>query len=169
MPGPRLARKRPTGVSSPSGASSSTRPSPTCIDAASTPCASTRSRYSSRAPNRRSYVCTASSRSATATPTWWIPRASTRAMLPPVGRVGLREPLRGVLRRRDDLRHADRLGRPRLRFDAGEELDHLVADEGLLLEQQAGQPVERAAVLLEQANGRGGRGVGATSLLLGAQ
>src|SRR5207237_991998 len=120
-----------------------------------------------RRPGTR--TCTASSRSATATPTWWIPRASTRAMLPPVGRVGLREPLRGVLRRRDDLRHADRLGRPRLRFDAGEELDHLVADEGLLLEQQAGQPVERAAVLLEQANGLGVRGVGETSLLLVAQ
>ena len=30
MPGPRLARKRPIGVSAPSGETSSTRPLPTC-------------------------------------------------------------------------------------------------------------------------------------------
>ena len=35
MPGPRLARNLPTGVSSPSAASSSTRPSPIRSDAAS--------------------------------------------------------------------------------------------------------------------------------------
>src|SRR3989440_312546 len=93
--------------------------------------------------------------------------------VPPPGRCyrrwvewGCGSLLRRALRRHDDLRHADRLGRPRLRFDAGEELDHLVADEGLLLEQQAGQPVERAAVLLEQANVLGGRGVAEASLLL---
>ena len=49
--------------------------------AASTPCSSTVARCSSRPPKRRSYVCTASSRSATARPTWWIPRASTPSML----------------------------------------------------------------------------------------
>ena len=82
LPGPRLVRNFPTGVSSPSDASSSTRPSPTFSDAASTPCSGTVSRCSSRAPKICSYVVTASSRSSTATPRWWIPRACTRAMLP---------------------------------------------------------------------------------------
>ena len=44
-PGPRLARKRPTGVSSPSGASSSTWLSPTSSSAASTPCSAIVSRW----------------------------------------------------------------------------------------------------------------------------
>src|SRR5262249_42957695 len=82
MPGPRLARNFPTGVSPPSAASSSTRPEPTRIDAASTPCSGTAARCSTRAPSSRSYVPTASSRSATATPRWWIPRGSIAAMLP---------------------------------------------------------------------------------------
>src|SRR4051812_26129830 len=81
MPGPRLARNRPTGVSSPSAESSSTRLSPTRSDAASTPWFSTVARCSSRPPNRRSYVSTAASRSSTATPRWWIPRGSIGAML----------------------------------------------------------------------------------------
>ena len=55
-PGPRFARNLPTGVSSPSAASSSIRLSPTRIVAASTPCSSTRARCSSRPPKRRSYV-----------------------------------------------------------------------------------------------------------------
>src|ERR671936_573978 len=78
MPGPRFARNRPTGVSSPSGSSSSTRPSPIRSDAARTPCSSTVARCSTCAPKRRSYVDSAASRSSTATPRWWIPRACTR-------------------------------------------------------------------------------------------
>ena len=50
------------------------------------------SRCSSRPPKRRSYVRTASSRSTTATPTWWMPRASTRAMLPRNRIVRVRSP-----------------------------------------------------------------------------
>ena len=44
-PGPRLARNLPTGVSAPSGASSSTWFSPTSSSTASTPCSSTISRW----------------------------------------------------------------------------------------------------------------------------
>ena len=66
-PGPRRARNRPTGVSSPVGVTSSMRLSPTRTDTASTPCSTSGSRYSRRAPNV-SYVAIASSRSVTATP-----------------------------------------------------------------------------------------------------
>ena len=47
IPGPRRARKRPTGVSSPVGLTSSKRLSPTSSDAASTPCSTSGSRCSS--------------------------------------------------------------------------------------------------------------------------
>ena len=64
----RFARNRPTGVSSPVGASSSTRLSPTSTEAASTPWSPTASQCSSEAPKRRKYVETAASRSVTANP-----------------------------------------------------------------------------------------------------
>src|SRR2546426_464781 len=47
MPGPFLARNLPTGVSGPSGASSSTWFSPTSSSTASTPCSVTVSRWTS--------------------------------------------------------------------------------------------------------------------------
>ena len=68
IPGPRRARKRPTGVSSPVGVTSSIRPPPTSSEAASTPCSTSRSRCSSRASKSRSYVSIASSRSTPRSP-----------------------------------------------------------------------------------------------------
>ena len=55
-PGPRLARKRPTGVSSPVGETSSTRPAPTSTDAASTPSLGERRRCSTSRAKSRRYV-----------------------------------------------------------------------------------------------------------------
>src|SRR5437868_3309211 len=81
MPGPRRARNLPTGVSASVAASSSIRLSPTSTAAASTPCSETVSRCSSSAPNNRPYVAIASSRSRTATATWWIPFTATPSML----------------------------------------------------------------------------------------
>ena len=68
----------PTGVSSPSGASSSTRPlSPSSIASASTPWSSTRSLASS-VPRRAARSARGPrSRSRTAMPTWWMPSADT--------------------------------------------------------------------------------------------
>src|SRR5256885_2116722 len=71
-----------------------------------------------RAPNNRSYVARAASRSSTATPRWWIPRGCTRAMLS----VELSTPRRAAAQRREacrrsltratrerDLQHVDQL------------------------------------------------------------
>src|ERR687891_69000 len=137
MPGPRMSRKRATVLSSPTGAMSSTRPPPMTSDAASTFCPRIVPRPSSCAPKRRRYVSTASSRSATAIPTWWMPRACTRPML----LVGAR---------RKQLDGADRLGRVRLGLDVGQQHEQLVPLERLLLEQPLRQTVEGRPVLLEQ-------------------
>src|SRR3712207_6150665 len=93
MPGPRLARNLPTGVSAPSGCSSSTWFSPTSSSAASTPCSVTVSRWTTGIPKVVSKRARASSRDSTATPTWTIrsnmPRGRIRA-----GR--LRGPVAGI-------------------------------------------------------------------------
>src|SRR5215470_2851661 len=150
MPGPRRAMNLPTGVSSASASSSSTRLSPTRTATASTPCDSRVSRPSTSAPKSRWYVSTASSRSSTATPRWWIRFArKTRRMLSaaggsPVGRFF------GARQRNDA---ADGLARARLGLDVGQEREHLRADERLLLEQRLGEAVERDAVLRDQPHG----------------
>src|SRR4051812_19836737 len=88
MPSPRRSRKRPTGVSACSGASSSTRlPSARRRATAATPWDSTRSSASTCAPNQRRYRSTAAPRSATATPRWWIPVALIAAHRDTMGRL----------------------------------------------------------------------------------
>src|SRR5919106_706756 len=121
MPGPRRARKRATVLSSPMGETSSTRPPPSTSDAASTFCPRIVPRPSSCASKRRRYVSTASSRSVTAIPTWWMPRACTRPML----LVGAR---------RKQLDGADGLARVRLCLDVDQQREQLVPLERLLLE-----------------------------------
>src|SRR6266545_1935661 len=122
MPGPRLARNLPTGVSSPSEASSSTRLSPSRMAAASTPCASTVSR------------------------------------LRLLGRFN-----RGRLDRNDQ---TDRVAGARLGLEIREQREHLVADEGLLLQEALREAVESGAMLGDQAHGLEVRVVGETRLLV---
>src|SRR6266540_1240450 len=141
MPGPRLARKRPTGVSSPSAETSSMRPSPIRRYAASTPWSSMRPRNSILAPKSRWYVPTAASRSSTANATWWTERTST-----------LRSYRRGrglVVRELDD--PADDRGGVGLRIDPGEQLLELGPHERLLLEKNGREHVEGLAVLGQEA------------------
>src|SRR5918999_4966660 len=158
MPGPRSAMNFPTGVSSRSARSNSTRLSPTRTAAASTPCDGTVSRCSSSAPNKERYVSTASSRSSTATPRWWMPFACTaRVMLPRL------DFFRRVAPQRDD--SADGLAGSRLRLDVGEQSAHLVADERFLLEQSVREAVEPGAMLRDQPHSLGVRAVGETCLL----
>ena len=87
------------------------RSSPTRIDAASTPWSGTVCRCSSRPPKRRSYVSTASSRSSTATPRWWIPRACIRRRCyRPIGcgaQTAARAASQSRRRRGDEPEHAE--------------------------------------------------------------
>ena len=77
-PDPRFARNRPTGVSFPVGASSSTRLSPTSTGGGLDALVADRVEGDTgEAPKRRKYVETAASRSVTANPRWWTPRTVT--------------------------------------------------------------------------------------------
>src|SRR5919108_760468 len=158
MPGPRFARNLPTGVSAPSEASSSTRLSPTRTATASTPCSATVSRPSTCPPKSLVYVSTASSRSSTATPRWWMPFARTRRMLSVLGYLVL------DALERDDAAHG--LAGTGLRLHVREQREHLVADERLLFEEGPGEAVERHTVLRDQTDGLLVRAVGQPRLLL---
>src|SRR5687768_30937 len=100
----------------------------------------------------------ASSRSATATPTWWMPRTRTRAML-----------LGALVAQWQGTHGADGLRGLRLRLDVGEERLELRAVERLLLEQRLGDPVERVSVLQEKPLRLVVRLVGQSRLLRVAQ
>src|SRR5918996_1121528 len=153
MPGPRRAMKRATVLSSWSAATSSTRPEPSTRGAASTRWPVIVPRPSSRPPKHRAYVSTASSRSSTAIPTWWMARACTPAMLPPVG-LGREHP-----------NGADGLARVRLGRHVAEQREQLLALERLPLEQGRGDAVEGGPVLAQQADGLLVGGVGEPGLL----
>src|SRR5580693_8745183 len=80
MPGPCFARNLPTGVSAPSGASSSTWFSPTSSSTASTPCSSTTSRCASVNSKLSRYSSSAGSISSTATPMWSMRLNTSRSL-----------------------------------------------------------------------------------------
>ena len=138
IPGPRLARNLPTGVS---GAERGEQ-----LDAARRRRAATRPRRpapqrsrGARARRRRAARTWRPPRRdpSTATPRWWMPCAATP-----------RDATDRLLGSADARTRADGLGRARLGLDVGEERAELVAVERLVLEQRLRDPVERGAVLL---------------------
>src|SRR6478609_9463410 len=149
MPGPFLARNLPTGVSSPSGASSSTWFSPTSSSTASTPCSCTTSRWARSSWRLSRYSSSAGSISATATPMWSIRANTPRSVFSAPGALVAR---RGV----DDRRHVDDAGgchdaQPDARRalqarHAGHDPLDRVAFEHLVLEQLVCERVELDAV-----------------------
>ena len=122
------------------------------------------SRCSSSAPKTDRYVSTASSRSSTATPRWWIPFAcNAKVMLPALGSASsAASPLIGTTRPTDSLMLDSAC-------DVGEHRLHLVANERFLLEERVREPVERGAVLRDQPDRLLVGVVGQAGLLLVAQ
>src|SRR5256714_8374174 len=98
-----------------------------------------------------------------------MPRGATRPMLTTGPRAArLSRPARDSVGRYGTNR-SDRVARVRLRLDVGDERLDLIAHERLFLEQRAGDPVECASVLAQQAQGLVVGFVGEASLLLVAQ
>src|SRR3954468_8126492 len=164
-PGPRLARKRPTAVSGCSGAKSSTWLSPTSSRTASTPWASTTSRWASCRP----YVCScnaiAASRSSTATPTWSI-RANMRrrSLAPGPARPSVAGRRLAGTQRRGEAHLADRAAVVARR--AVHDRIDLRALEDLVGEQLLREALEQLAVGVDQAPRGAVRLEGELALLL---
>src|SRR2546429_2984700 len=98
-----------------------------------------------------------------------MPRGATRPMLTTGPRAArLSRPARASVGRYGTNR-SDRVARVRLGLDVGDERLDLIAHKRLFLEQRAGDPVECAPVLAQQAQGLVVGLVGEAGLLLVAQ
>src|SRR6476661_4719632 len=136
MPGPFLARNRPTGVSGPSGASSSTWFSPRSSSTASTPCSCTISRWASSISKRSRYSSSEGSICSTATPMWSMRVNTPRSLF-----------VSEHVRRGGGGDHAQAdAGRALHARDAGHDPLDSLALQHLVLEQLVRQRVELAAV-----------------------